>query len=134
MLLDDGQVQERVARVEALLEQLESLPDASARATATETVQLLLDLYGEGLGRMMDSVYELGGAPMLESLADDELVSHLMLLHGLHPIALETRVLRALQGVRPYLESHGGNVELVHRGPAAYRVWRAVARVARPPR
>jgi len=113
MLLDDGQVQERVARVEALLEQLESLPDASARATATETVQLLLDLYGEGLGRMMDSVYELGGAPMLESLADDELVSHLMLLHGLHPIALETRVLRALQDVRPYLESHGGNVELV---------------------
>ena len=37
----------------------------------------------------------------------------LLLLHGLHPLGVEERVLQALEDVRPYLRSHGGNVELV---------------------
>ena len=41
-------------------------------------------------------------------MADDELVSHLLLLHGLHPLPLEQRVRGALDDVRPYLEQHGG--------------------------
>jgi Fe-S cluster biogenesis protein NfuA/nitrite reductase/ring-hydroxylating ferredoxin subunit len=48
-----------------------------------------------------------------EAFAEDELVSHLLLLHGLHPIDMETRVVKALEEVRPYLQSHGGNVELL---------------------
>ena len=39
--------------------------------------------------------------------------SHLLLLHGLHPVPLEARVRAALDEVRPYLESHGGDVELL---------------------
>ena len=35
------------------------------------------------------------------------------MLYGLHPLDLETRVLQALAQVRPYLRSHGGNVELI---------------------
>ena len=35
------------------------------------------------------------------------------MLHDLHPEDTETRVARALVEVRPYLKSHGGNVELV---------------------
>jgi Fe-S cluster biogenesis protein NfuA/nitrite reductase/ring-hydroxylating ferredoxin subunit len=37
----------------------------------------------------------------------------LLILHGLHPFDLETRVRQALDKVRPYLGSHGGNVELL---------------------
>ncbi len=48
-----------------------------------------------------------------QALAADELVAHLLLLHGLHPVPLEGRVMQALGEVRPYLESHGGNVELL---------------------
>ena len=48
-----------------------------------------------------------------QALAEDELVEHLLLLHGIHPTPLETRVRAALAKVRPYLESHGGDVELV---------------------
>src|SRR5918996_5456333 len=48
-----------------------------------------------------------------EAFAQDELISHLLLLHGLHPLDLETRVAGALEEVRPYLQSHGGNVELL---------------------
>ena len=111
--LEDQEVQHQVARVESLLEALESHADPNARSVAVETVQALLDLYGAGLERLMDRAHQVGGGELLETLADDELVGHLLLVHGLHPVAVETRVVRALQEVRPYLESHGGNVELV---------------------
>ena len=50
---------------------------------------------------------------MIRELADDEMVGGLLLLHGLHPVSLEDRVLGALDKVRPYLGSHGGNVQLL---------------------
>jgi Fe-S cluster biogenesis protein NfuA len=116
MALDDRQVRERVARLEALLERIEALPDGGARSTATETIQALLDLYGEGLARIMEYVAGQdgpGGGALLERFAGDELVSHLLLLHGLHPVDVEVRVRRALEEVRPYLRSHGGDVEML---------------------
>jgi Fe-S cluster biogenesis protein NfuA/nitrite reductase/ring-hydroxylating ferredoxin subunit len=110
--MNDQQARERVAAIEGLLGEIESL-DEPARSLATETVQALLELYGEGLGRMVAFVDEAGGREAGEELAEDELVSHLLLLHGLHPIDAETRVRRALDDVRPYLGSHGGGVELL---------------------
>lgn len=106
--MDDQAAHERIARVEALLDQVESLPDAVGRQTATELVAALVELYGEGLARIMG---RMNGAA--DGLLDDELVTHLLLLHDLHPIPVEDRVRGALAEVRPYLESHGGNVELV---------------------
>jgi Fe-S cluster biogenesis protein NfuA/nitrite reductase/ring-hydroxylating ferredoxin subunit len=114
MLLDDQGLQERAARMETLLGEIESLQDPNARAKAAEVVQVLLELYGEGLARMMEVIAEREERESLfEALAEDELVSHLLLLHGLHPLDVETRVIRALEEVRPYLRSHGGNVELL---------------------
>jgi Fe-S cluster biogenesis protein NfuA/nitrite reductase/ring-hydroxylating ferredoxin subunit len=97
----------RAEQVEALLEQVETLPDPDARDVATGLVQALLDMYGAGLARIVAAMDDPG------RLAEDELVSHLLLLHDIHPVPLETRVRGALAEVRPYLESHGGNVELV---------------------
>jgi len=98
-----------IAEIEALLDRLDALPDAAARETATETVQALVALYGEGLRAVIERV----GPAQARALAEDELVAHLLLLHGLHPSPVEQRVREALDGVRPYLESHGGNVELL---------------------
>jgi Fe-S cluster biogenesis protein NfuA/nitrite reductase/ring-hydroxylating ferredoxin subunit len=114
MLLDDRGLQERVARMEMLLGEIEALDDPDARSKAAEVVQVLLELYGEGLARMMETVAGgEGGERAFEAFAEDELVSHLLLLHGLHPLDLETRVVKALEEVRPYLKSHGGNVEFL---------------------
>jgi len=107
---------EQVARVESMLGQLEALPDIAARDTATEVMQALLDLYGEGLGRIVDIVAAQDDGTLAAALADDELVAHLLLLHGLHPVPVEERVAGALEGVLPYLESHGGNVQLLGVG------------------
>jgi Fe-S cluster biogenesis protein NfuA len=104
---------EQIARVEGLLGQLEALPDASARETATETMQALLDLYGEGLGRIVDVLAAHDDGTLAEALADDDLVAHLLLLHGLHPVPVEERVQAALASVLPYIESHGGNMQLL---------------------
>jgi Fe-S cluster biogenesis protein NfuA/nitrite reductase/ring-hydroxylating ferredoxin subunit len=114
VLLDDQGLQERVARIETLLEEIETLADPNARSKAAELVGVLLDLYGEGLARMMEVVAEGEERERtFEALAGDELVSHLLLLHGLHPLDVEARVIGALEEVRPYLQSHGGNVELL---------------------
>jgi Fe-S cluster biogenesis protein NfuA/nitrite reductase/ring-hydroxylating ferredoxin subunit len=100
--MDDRQARECVARIEALLEEVEGLP------AAVELVQGLLDLYGEGLGRIVAS-----DPTLVARLDGDEVVTHLLLLHGLHPVPLEERVVGALDEVRPYLASHGGGVELL---------------------
>jgi Fe-S cluster biogenesis protein NfuA/nitrite reductase/ring-hydroxylating ferredoxin subunit len=114
MLLDDQELRERVGRVEKLLEEIESLKDPNARSKAAEVVGVLLELYGEGLARMMGAVAQGEESERIfEAFAGDELVSHLLLLHGLHPVDVETRIVRALEEVRPYLQSHGGNVELL---------------------
>jgi Fe-S cluster biogenesis protein NfuA len=91
-------------RVEALLDQVEAFPEPQ-REVATELVQALLDMYGEGLAKIAAA----GG----ELPVEDELVAHLLLLHGLHPVALEQRVTGALDEVRPYLLAHGGGVQLI---------------------
>jgi Fe-S cluster biogenesis protein NfuA/nitrite reductase/ring-hydroxylating ferredoxin subunit len=125
MLLDDQGLQERVARMETLLGEIESLTDPNARSKAAEMAQVLLELYGEGLARMMEVVAQGEKSERaFEAFAEDELVSHLLLLHGLHPLDMETRVVRALEEVRPYLQSHGGNVELlgIEEGVARVRM------------
>ena len=102
-----------VARVEALLEELDGVADGPARETATALVQALLEVYGEGLARLVDHVAERDDGTLADALARDELVAPLLILHGLHPVPLERRVLGALDEVRPYLETHGGTVELL---------------------
>ena len=85
-----------------------------ARETAEELVRSLLDLYGGGLARMMEMVYDSpAGGELFDRFAADDLVASLLLLHDLHPEDTETRILRALDGVRPYLGSHGGDVTLL---------------------
>jgi Fe-S cluster biogenesis protein NfuA/nitrite reductase/ring-hydroxylating ferredoxin subunit len=109
----DTDARERVDRIEALLDRVDALPDPAGREVATQAVEALLELYGEGLARLVGHAAELDDGRLAEALAGDELVSHLLLLHGLHPVPLEARVRGALDEVRPYLASHGGGVELL---------------------
>lgn len=106
--------QQRAERIEALIEAVSQFSDPQARATTEELLQALLDMYGEALARILALAAQAeSGQALLASLADDDLISSLLLLHGLHPTSLETRITQALQEVRPYLQSHGGNVALL---------------------
>lgn len=105
----------------AVGERINALLDASAsggavaRERAEELVRLVADLYGSGLERLLSILYEVGRLDdeVLAALAADDLVSSLLLVHDLHPYDVTTRVEQALDNVRPYLGSHGGDVELL---------------------
>lgn len=101
-------------RIELLLE-ASAAGGPVARERAEELVRLVVELYGAGLERLLELAHEAGALDddLLASLAGDELVSSLLLVHGLHPYGLRERVEHALDDVRPYLGSHGGDVRLL---------------------
>ncbi|MEO6502322.1 MAG: NifU family protein [Jatrophihabitantaceae bacterium] len=102
-------------------ERIDTLLDASsaggivARERAEELVRLVSDLYGAGLERVLELMHERGHLDdaTLDALAGDDLVASLLLVHGLHPYGVEERIEQALASVRPYLGTHGGDVELL---------------------
>jgi Fe-S cluster biogenesis protein NfuA len=111
----DGEFRKRIARVESLVREVEEFPDPEARARTQEILRAVIELHGAGLERILDKLADAGeaGIQLIDALAGDDLVGSIFVLHGLHPLDLETRVRQALEKVRPLLRSHGGSVELV---------------------
>ena len=107
--------EELVERVQELLGSLDEIADPVAQHRVQELVGAVLELYGAGLDRILGVVSDAGeaGLPIRDALLDDGIVASLLLIHGLYPVPLEERVTQALDGVRPFLASHGGNVELI---------------------
>lgn len=113
--MEEKEFQQRTQRIEQLIHEIETMADPEVRAKAVELVQSLMDFHGAGLERMMEIVAAAGepGYALFDNFAGDGIVSSMLLLYELHPLDLETRVMKALDKVRPYLGSHGGNVELL---------------------
>jgi Fe-S cluster biogenesis protein NfuA/nitrite reductase/ring-hydroxylating ferredoxin subunit len=112
---DRGSLNQVGERIERLLEEVRSTASPPAWQRVDELIRLILELYGAGLGRILEITAESGpaGDALRDRLAGDQLVASLLVLHGLHPDDFATRVRKALARVRPYLGSHGGDVELV---------------------
>ena len=107
--------EELVARVQELQAALDGADGSAAARLAEELVAAVVQMYGSGLERILDALFAAGeqGERIAVSLTEDALVSTLLLIHDLHPVPLQERVQAALDSVRPYMESHGGNVELL---------------------
>ncbi|MGH2969719.1 MAG: hypothetical protein ACRDK0_11745, partial [Solirubrobacteraceae bacterium] len=67
-----------VGRVEELTAQLEQIGDPFARACSEELVGALMQLYGEGLERIVAAVDEDGSDALRRRLVDDGVVASLM--------------------------------------------------------
>lgn len=102
-------------RVQDLQARLDATADPVARALAEQLVGAVVQMYGAGLQRILAVLCKDGedGRRLAASIAEDELVASLLLIHDIHPVPLRERVLEGLDRVRPYMESHGGNVELL---------------------
>ena len=107
--------EERLQGIEEALRRIESTADPSTRAVARELVQSLMDLHAAAIRRMLEVVYEKGeaGAAMIDQWGDDPVTGGILLLYGLHPLDLNTRVQRALEKASPVVHAHGCRLELV---------------------
>jgi Fe-S cluster biogenesis protein NfuA/nitrite reductase/ring-hydroxylating ferredoxin subunit len=108
VVFDETRWRDAGERIETLLD-ASSAGGAVARERAEQLVREVADLYGAALARVLQLVDD----QSTDRLARDDLVASLLLVHGLHPHDVYTRVQTALDSVRPYLGSHGGDVELL---------------------
>ncbi|POX55830.1 hypothetical protein C3489_08190 [Streptomyces sp. Ru71] len=99
--LADPAVEARLARLDEVLAGLESAP-----GPAMEAVRLLTEVYGEALARVLDHAER----PLRETLAKDELLGHLLVLHDIHPEPPERRAERAVRKLRPAVRERGGDL------------------------
>src|ERR1700730_15946177 len=115
--LQSGEVDEE-AQWRTAGDRIQTLLDASAsggavaRQRAEQRVREVTDLYGAGLERMMRLAVS-ANPELAEAFTDDQRVARPLLVHTLHPHGVERRVSDALDSVRPYLGSHGGDVHLI---------------------
>src|SRR5579862_447890 len=115
-IVEERELQKRLAHVDTLVGELEKLPDPASRALVEELLSTVLDLHGEALSRLLDVLGPRGepaADALLDRVAADDVIRGVLLLHGLHPLDLRSRVEGALESVRPYMRSHGGGVELL---------------------
>lgn len=107
--LRDDEVGARLTQLDELLEQVEATP-GPAGEVALAAVSELTRVYGEALARAGGYAAESPG--VLDAFVRDELVAHLLVLHGIHPEPVRRRVARAVEELRPAVAECGGNVEL----------------------
>lgn len=110
----DEQFNERIKRVEELIAAIQEHGNPVVRASAVEMVRALLDLHRAGLAEILEQIVRQGepGQGIMNQLVRHDLASRLLLLHGLHPENLETRLQHALDRVRPSLLACGATVVL----------------------
>src|SRR4051812_39153867 len=108
--LSDAAVEARLVRLDDVLGQLEQIPGRTAEL-ALEAVETLTEVYGEALRRTMQCAGR--SDDVVRTLTADELLRHLLLLHGLHPDPVEARIARAVDDLRLALRKAGADVELV---------------------
>ncbi len=113
-----------LVRVQELQARLDSSGDPQTRELAEDLVSAVVQMYGAGLERIVGCLLAAGeeGERLAAALAEEELVVPLLLIHDLHPVPLSDRVQSALEHVRPYMESHGGDVELLSLDEGVARI------------
>jgi hypothetical protein len=123
-MVGEKDVQRRLEIIERSIAALDATADPSLRATVQQLVESIVELHGRGLERLLEVIHGSGiaGPPIIDQLGRDPLVSSLLLLHSLHPLTLEERVLKALEAVRPTLRAKQSEVELISIVDAAVRV------------
>lgn len=107
--------QERVRRIGALVEEIETIADPAARSSTRQLMQLVMEFHGAAIDRMLEILAN-GGEPgmtFIDQLGRDPMVSSLLVLYGLHPETLESRVGKAIERLKPKLQRDGAAIELL---------------------
>lgn len=123
-MADSRDFREEMQRIGNLVQEIESSADPAVRAITKTLMQSLMDLHGAAIEKALDIVADSGepGMAIIDRLGRDPLVSSVLILYGLHPEDLETRVIKAVDKVRTQLRKQGCEVELVSVNDGAIRL------------
>ena len=105
--LDDPEVRALLGALNDQLDQLEAMPGPVSELGLT-VVAGVAEIYGQALIRTL----ELADPAAVERMLDDELIAHLLALHGIHPEPVEKRLTRVIDELRAAVSDQGGTVEL----------------------
>ena len=122
--MDSASFRQRMQRIEELIATIQEHGNPVVRASAVDLVRTLLDVHRAALEEMLEQIVrrdEPGQAIMKEFLQND-VVTCLLLLHGLHPVDLPTRLQQALEQSRLRLRLYGAEVELEQTNHEAVRL------------
>ena len=114
--------QEKLRRLGALVGDLAQIPGSGSKVAPRELIQLLMEIHGAGLERMMEIVFEAGGSAIIDRLGEDPIVRHLLLLYSLHPEDLESRIAAGVEAARARLRKFDAEVELISAQDGAVRL------------
>ncbi|HEV2469320.1 MAG TPA: NifU family protein [Candidatus Sulfotelmatobacter sp.] len=122
--MNSGEFQAQTQRLNEVVERASSLSDEKARSTALELLQAAMDMHGTVMSRIVEILSGSGeaGRASLAKLGADPLVCGLLVLYGIHPVALEERVSRALEKQRAQFRKQGGSVTLLQVTDQVVRV------------
>jgi hypothetical protein len=114
-VVDEKDFRDRLQEIGKLISGLDELTDKKAQASARELTQLIMEIHGAGLEKMMEIIFAQGsgGAETIDKLSQDPMVSSLLVLHGLHPDDLATRVARAVERLAAKLRKQEVEVHLI---------------------
>jgi Fe-S cluster biogenesis protein NfuA len=123
-MANEKEFQQRVQRIGALVQEIESISDPAVRASTTQLVQLIMEFHGVALDRTLEILADTGepGLKMIERLGHDPVTSSMLVLYGLHPDTLEARVGKAVERLESKLRKDGAQVELLGAENGAVRV------------
>lgn len=103
-----------VERLSELLEAIEQYPDTEIRDRVREIVFAVVDLHHAALHRTFELIGgHADGAELMKDLCADEHVSAILMIHGLMPQDLETRINQGLAAARQNLKAYGADAELI---------------------
>ena len=114
-MADEKEFRERIQEIGRLIAGLDGIADEQARTSTRELVQLIMELHGAGIERMMEIIFAQGaaGAELIDLLGADPTVSSLLVLHGLHPESMEARVMQAIAQLAGELRKQDVEVQLL---------------------
>ena len=105
-------------RIADLAEKLAEHDDKEVAETVVELLDWIDVFHANGVGRMVEMLRDWRGEILLEAVAADPVAGALLSAYGLGEgtdlDAARVSVQTALAEVRPYLHSHGGDMEVMH--------------------
>lgn len=105
---------EWAAKIEDLVRRAKAIADPEAKQIVLDLLRGVMEFHAAALDRLLSIVItSKDGDSVIDTLATDDLVASLLLLHNLHPDDYEARIARAVDKLRLRLNPRGADVTLL---------------------